>query len=164
MLPGLSVFSGGSTTRAFKFVPSSMASHLPWTTLSKSSYMGRFVTRLHRDGASENCWRGQGPFIEFQLTGMGQVATTGIPNIDQFICTQIGHWRELEILRGKLHVARGGSWEVNRDTLTITIKGACLAFTHRKKSFEPSIRTLARPHPWGLRLVVLQEGKITLVP
>lgn len=164
MMPSLNVFSGDSTTRKFKFVPSTMTSHLPWTTLSESGYMGRFVTRLHRDGTSESCRRGQGPFIEFQLTNMGRVATTGIPNIDQLICTQIGHWRELEMLRGKLHIARGGFWEVHRDTLTITITSACLAFTHRKKSFEPSIHTLARPRPWGLRLVFLQEGKITLIP
>jgi hypothetical protein len=126
--------------------------------------MNRFAVRAKQ--VTETCVRGGGPFIEFRLIGIrtSAVASSGILNVDYYIRNNLGRWRELDELVGKIHPTYGGYWEIDRDTRTVAIRNACLAFTHRKKNCEPGLRELDRPVPWGLSTIVVKNDKIFLIP
>lgn len=167
MSVNLNVFTRSDTVRrTFKFKRTSNTQlvHEPWGALTQGTRLGRFATLAAQKSTSEECFRGQGPFIEFRIEKIGRQATSGIANIDDYICGGLGHWRELDVLIGKIHIARGGLWDVDKGERVITIKKACLAFTNLKKDCEPTIRDIDHPKPWGLRLITVKEGKVLITP
>ncbi len=166
MSVNLNVFTDDTTARSFKLrnTHDSTHGHQPWGALIEGSRLSRFATRVSQKGLSEECIRGQGPFVGFKLSCIARLATSGVVNIDQYVCNSLAHWRELEVLIGKIHIARGGSWDIDLASRAITIRGACLAFTHLKKDCEPTTREITRPKPWGLRGIVIKEGKVLILP